>query len=51
MNPEPLLLLAIYKAFNTRDIDTVLATMHREVDRPNGMKGGRVHGVRAVREY
>ena len=44
-------LSAIYKAFNERDIDSVLAAMHPDVDWPNGMEGGRVHGRRGVREY
>lgn len=45
------LLTHIYSAFNARDIDAVLAFMHREVDWPNGMEGGRVHGHQAVRDY
>jgi hypothetical protein len=45
------LLAATYKAFNTRDIDAVLATLHPDVDWPNGMEGGRVHGRGNVREY
>jgi SnoaL-like domain len=45
------LLIKIYEAFNRRDIDTVLANMHTNVDWPNGMEGGRVHGREAVREY
>jgi hypothetical protein len=40
-----------YAAFNARDIDAALATMHAEVDWPNGMEGGRVHGHAAVRDY
>jgi len=40
-----------YDAFNARDIDTVLATMHPDVDWPNGWEGGRVHGHNGVREY
>jgi hypothetical protein len=42
---------AMYRAFNDRDIDTVLATMHPDVDWPNGMEGGRVHGHQGVRAY
>jgi SnoaL-like domain len=42
---------AMYKAFNDRDIDTVLAVMHPDVDWPNGMEGGRVHGHQGVRAY
>jgi hypothetical protein len=45
------LLLKTYEAFNRRDIDAVLATMHPDVDWPNGMEGGRVHGREAVRQY
>src|SRR5262249_21197691 len=39
------------RRLNARDIDTVLATMHPDVDWPNGMEGGRVYGVSAVRNY
>jgi hypothetical protein len=42
---------AMYAAFNARDIDTVLATMHPDVDWPNGMEGGRIHGRDGVRAY
>jgi len=45
------LFLKTYEAFNPRDIDAVLATMHPDVDWPNGMEGGRVHGREAVRQY
>jgi hypothetical protein len=45
------LLNATYVAFNARDIDTVLAMLHPEVDWPNGMEGGRLHGRAEVREY
>jgi ketosteroid isomerase-like protein len=40
-----------YAAFNRRDINTVLALMHPNVDWPNGMEGGRVHGQDNVRSY
>jgi hypothetical protein len=42
---------AMYAAFNARDIDTVLDTMHPDVDWPNGMEGGRIHGRDGVRAY
>ena len=42
---------AMYAAFNDRDIDAVLATMHADVDWPNGMEGGRVYGHEGVRAY
>jgi hypothetical protein len=45
------MLRRIYAAFNRREIDTVLAAMHPEVDWPNGMDGGRVIGQHSVREY
>jgi cation diffusion facilitator family transporter len=41
----------LYAAFNARDIDAVLARLAPDVDWPNGMEGGRVHGRDAVREY
>jgi hypothetical protein len=45
------LLRRAYNAFNTRDVDAVLALMHADVDWPNGMEGGRVHGHAGVRDY
>jgi ketosteroid isomerase-like protein len=45
------LLTNIYAAFNRRDIDGVLASMRPDVDWPNGMEGGRVHGHEGVRAY
>jgi nuclear transport factor 2 (NTF2) superfamily protein len=45
------LLGAVYAAFNARDVDRVLAAMHPDVDWPNGMEGGYVHGRDAVRDY
>ena len=45
------LIQAAYRAFNARDIDAVLALMHSNVDWPNGMEGGRVHGHAEVRDY
>jgi ketosteroid isomerase-like protein len=41
----------MYAAFNRRDTDRVLAYMRPDVDWPNGMEGGRVHGREAVRAY
>ena len=49
--PARELLIAVYKAFNARDVDSVLAVMHPDVDWPNGMEGGRVHGHSGVRDY
>jgi hypothetical protein len=45
------LLVSAYAAFNARDIDRALATMHADVEWPNGMEGGYVHGHDAVRDY
>lgn len=45
------LLIAAYAGFNARDIDSVLKTMDRDVDWPNGMEGGRVQGHSGVRDY
>jgi len=41
----------LYDAFNKRDIETVLAELHPEVNWPNAWEGGRLHGVDAVRGY
>lgn len=41
----------LYRAFNARDIDAVLAHLHPAVDWPNGMEGGRVYGHAGVRDY
>lgn len=45
------LLTAVYAAFNSRDIDAALSLMRPDVDWPNGMEGGRVHGHDEVRAY
>ena len=41
----------VYEAFNRRDIEPILAVMHPEVEWPNGMEGGWVHGREGVRSY
>lgn len=51
MQSRPELLKAVYAAFNGRDIEKVLALMRPDVDWPNGMEGGRVHGRDEVRAY
>lgn len=43
--------VALYTAFNARDTGAVLAVMDPDVDWPNGMEGGRVHGHEAVTSY
>jgi hypothetical protein len=40
-----------YTAFNTRDIDTALTTMHPEVQWPKAFEGGYVTGHEAIRDY
>jgi ketosteroid isomerase-like protein len=50
MDDEELLRYA-YAAFNARNADAALATMHPDVVWPNGMEGGTVHGRQGVREY
>ncbi len=46
-----MLLKQAYAAFNARDMDGALSTMHSDVEWPNGMEGGTVHGHEGVREY
>lgn len=41
----------IYDRFNARDIDGVLAELSDDVAWANGMDGGHVHGLQAVRDY
>jgi ketosteroid isomerase-like protein len=45
------LLERTYAAFNARDIDAALAAMHPDVEWPNGMEGGSVHGHGGIRDY
>jgi ketosteroid isomerase-like protein len=40
-----------YSAFNERRIEDALALMDADVEWPNGMEGGTVHGHVEVREY
>ena len=41
----------MYKRFNARDIDGVLAAVADDVAWANGMDGGHVHGHEAMRDY
>lgn len=41
----------MYAWFNARDIDGVLAALTDDVAWANGMDGGHVHGLDAVRDY
>jgi hypothetical protein len=45
------LLRGLYRCFNERDIDGVLASLAPDVAWANGMEGGHVHGPEAVRDY
>jgi ketosteroid isomerase-like protein len=45
------LLRRVYTLFSRRDIESVLAAMHRDVVWANGMEGGHVHGRDEVRSY
>jgi hypothetical protein len=40
-----------YSAFNTRDIDKALSTMHPEVQWPMAFGGGYANGKNEIREY
>ena len=51
ISSERELLVSVYEAFNRRDIDPILAVMHPQVEWPNGMEGGWVHGREGVRAY
>jgi len=46
-----ILLKQAYAAFNARDMEGALSTMRVDVEWPNGMEGGTVHGREGVREY
>jgi len=41
----------LYDAFNARELDTGLASMHPDVNWPNMIEGGREHGHAAVKAY
>jgi hypothetical protein len=45
------LLRDVYAAFNARDVEAVLATLHPDVDWPNAFEGGRLVGRDDVRDY
>ncbi len=40
-----------YAAFNARDIDTALSTMHPDVEWPKAFEGGYVSGHHEIRAY
>jgi hypothetical protein len=41
----------LYDAFNKREIETIISSMHPDVKWANGLEGGFVYGRDAVREY
>lgn len=41
----------LYTQFNRREIEAVLAAMHKDVIWANGMEGGHVYGRESVRSY
>ncbi len=51
MVEQEALLRRTYRAFNARNVDAVIATMHPAVDWPNAWEGGRLHGHDEVRDY
>jgi ketosteroid isomerase-like protein len=51
MSNETKLLKHLYDRFNARDMEAVLATMHRDVIWANGLEGGHVYGHDGVRDY
>ena len=51
MKDEILLLERLYRQFNAREIDDVLAMLDKDVVWANGMEGGHVHGRDGVRDY
>lgn len=40
-----------YEAFNSREIDLAIGWLAPDVDWPNAIEGGRVHGPEGVREH
>jgi hypothetical protein len=48
---EEALLCRAYRAFNERDVEAAVETLHPEVDWPNAWEGGRVSGRPAVAAY
>ncbi|WP_374951038.1 nuclear transport factor 2 family protein [Mucilaginibacter sp.] len=41
----------VYKGFNSRDIESVLALMHDDIRWPKAFEGGYISGRKAIREY
>lgn len=51
MGDHKALLTRLYEAFNRKDVEAVVAALHPDVDWPNLLDGGRIHGRDAVRAY
>lgn len=51
MSGERELLIEMYRDFNDRKMESVLAHLHPEVEWPNGMEAGFVYGREGVRAY
>lgn len=51
MAGEPELLRTLYREFNARNMEAVLARMDPDVIWPNRMEGGMIQGVEGVRDY
>lgn len=51
MGDRKALLMRLYKAFNDRDVGTLIDAMHPDVDWPNFLEGGRIRGRDALRSY
>ena len=52
MSPHSqILIIKAYSAFNARDIDTALSTLHPEVQWPKAFVGGYASGHSEIREY
>ncbi len=45
------LITKAYAAFNNRDIETALSTMHPDIQWPKAFEGGYVNGHNEIREY
>jgi hypothetical protein len=51
MPSDTKLLEHLYERFNARDIEAVLAMVHRDVMWATGMEGGHVYGQDGVHDY
>lgn len=41
----------VYSAFNIRDIDAALSTMHPKIEWPKAFEGGYIRGHQEIRDY